>query len=210
MNRPLILIGGGGHCKSVIEVCHQLKLAIKGIIDPSYPDGEPVSGVPIIGNDDDIYRFVDQFDFIITLGFIKNPDRRISLFKHITSLNGRLATIIAPSATVASSATIGEGTVILSGACVNAGAQIGRNVIINTLSAIEHDAVVSDHCHVSTGAMVNGDCHIGSATFIGSNATIVNGVAVGRNITIGAGSTVTTDIAEPGTYVGSPARIVKN
>lgn len=210
MKRPLILIGGGGHCKSVIEVCHQLNRPIKGIIDITYPDGAQVSGVPIIGNDDDISRYVEHCDFIITLGFIKNPSRRINLFNHVLSLHGQLATLIAPSSTVASTAIVGEGSVILSGACVNAGAYIGKNVIVNTLSAIEHDAVVGDHCHVSTGAMVNGDCHIGSTCFIGSNATIVNGVTIGSNITIGAGSTVIHNISEPGVYVGSPARLVKH
>ncbi|MDE6321789.1 MAG: acetyltransferase [Muribaculaceae bacterium] len=208
MNRPLILLGGGGHCKSVIEICRQLNRHVMGILDPIYPQAEPVLGVPVIGNDDDISKYVDHCDFIITVGAIENPTTRISLFNRILTHNGRFTTLIAPSATVASSATIGEGSVVLSGACVNADAQIGRNVIINTLSAVEHDSVVEDHCHISTGAMVNGDCHIGRATFIGSNATTINGITVGANVIIGAGSTVITNIYTPGVYVGSPARLV--
>ncbi len=208
MMRPLILIGGGGHCKSVIEVCRQLNRPVKGILDLPRKAGTEVSGIPVIGTDDDIRNYTDTCDFIITVGFIANPSTRISLYDRTLKAGGKLATIIAPSATVASDAMIGQGTVILSGACVNAGTKIGNNVIINTLSAIEHDVCVGSHSHISTGAMVNGDCHIGSATFIGSNATIINGVEIGNNIVVGAGSTVINNLIQPGVYVGAPAHIV--
>lgn len=46
---------------------------------------------------------------------------------------------------------------------------------------------------------------IGDHVSIGSNVTILP-VSVCNNVVIGAGSVVTKDITEPGTYVGNPAR----
>lgn len=209
MNRQLILVGGGGHCKSVIEICHQLGRTIKGILDLPSLVGSTVGGIEIIGTDDDIPRYVDTCDFVVTIGYVRSSTLRISLADRIADAGGRLATLISPHATVAHDASIGEGTVVLSGACVNAGARIGANVIINTLSAIEHDVTIGDHCHISTGAMVNGDCTVGARVFIGSNATIINGISIGSDIIVGAGSTVINDITEAGVYVGSPAHNIR-
>lgn len=209
MSRPLILVGGGGHCKSVIEVCHQLHREIRGILELPHLVGSSIGGVEIIGTDEDIPRYANSCDFVVTVGYVRTPTLRLSLARRIAAGGGSLATLISPKAIVAHDAAIGAGTVVLSGACINAGAKIGGNAIINTLSAIEHDVTVGDHCHVSTGAMVNGDCNVGERVFIGSNATIINGISIGNDIIVGAGSTVINNITEAGVYVGSPARKIR-
>lgn len=206
MKRQLILVGGGGHCKSVAEVCRQSGVSIKGILDRDKPAGTLVSGIPVIGSDSDIPLYSSDFDFIVTVGFIRNVAPRARIVDLINQSHGHLASLISPRANVASDTEIGEGSVVLSGACINAGVRIGANVIINTLCAIEHDVTVGDFSHISTGAMVNGDCRIGSRTFIGSNATIVNGVTISSDVIIGAGSTVISDLIAPGIYAGTPAK----
>jgi acetyltransferase-like isoleucine patch superfamily enzyme len=49
---------------------------------------------------------------------------------------------------------------------------------------------------------------IGRKVYIGSNSTILP-VSICDDVVIGAGSVVTRDITEPGTYVGNPARRLK-
>jgi acetyltransferase-like isoleucine patch superfamily enzyme len=46
---------------------------------------------------------------------------------------------------------------------------------------------------------------VGDRVSIGTNATILP-VSICSDVVIGAGSVVTRDITEPGTYVGNPAR----
>ena len=53
MKRPLILVGGGGHCKSVIEAAESAGCFIKGILDIPSQVGEEVLGYTIIGTDND-------------------------------------------------------------------------------------------------------------------------------------------------------------
>ena len=161
--KNLILIGGGGHCKSVIDVAESAGYNILGILDMPEEVGKSVLNYKVIGTDDDIPKYVDKAEFIITVGFIKNPAIRIRIYNRIKEVGGKLATIFASTAHVSRYATIGEGTVVMHQAVVNAGVQIGVNCIINTFTNIEHDAVVGDQCHISTGTMVNGDsrrnCH---------------------------------------------------
>lgn len=208
MHKPLIFIGGGGHCKSVIEVAESAGYSILGILDMSEDVGnEVLPGYKVIGTDDDISTYVDKAEFVITVGFIKNPAIRIKLFNKVIEVGGKLATIIASTAHVSKYATLGKGTVVMHHAFVNAGAQIGNNVIINTFVNIEHDAYIGSQCHISTGTMVNGDCKIGKRVFIGSQSVLANGITIGDDIIVGAGSAVRKSISEKGIYAGNPAII---
>lgn len=205
MNKPLILVGGGGHCKSVIEAAESAGFDILGVLDMPEDVGKEILSTKVIGTDDDIPSYVDKADFVVTVGFIKNPSIRIKLYNRIKESGGNLATVIASTAYVSKYATIGEGTVIMHQAFVNAGAKIGNNVIINTATNIEHDAVIGDDCHISTGTMVNGDCRVGERSFIGSQSVLANGISVGDDIIVGAGSLVRKSIHEKGIYSGNPA-----
>ena len=206
MKRPLILIGGGGHCKSVIEVAESAGYEIKGILDmPDEVGKEVLPGHKVIGTDDEIPQYVEECDFVITVGFIKNPALRIKLYNKVKMAGGRLATIIASTAHVSKYAELGEGTVIMHHAFVNAGAKIGDNCIINTFVNIEHDAEVGNQCHISTGTMVNGECKIGENCFIGSQSVCANCIEIASDIIVGAGSVVRKSIRVKGIYAGNPA-----
>lgn len=207
IQRPLILIGGGGHCKSVIEVAESAGYNILGILDKPEEIGKNVLGYKIVGEDDDIIKYIDKAEFIITVGFIKNPSLRIKLFDKIKNTGGKLATIIASTARVSKRTSIGEGTVIMHNALVNADVWIGDNVIINNYSNVEHDVYIGNQCHISTGAMINGDCHIGDNVFVGSQSVIVNGKHVCDNTIIGAGTVVCKNIEISGIYLGNPSTL---
>lgn len=203
--KPLILVGGGGHCKSVIDVAESAGCSILGVLDMPEDVGKSVLDYKVIGTDDDIPQYIDKAEFVITVGFIKNPAVRIKLYDKVKEAGGKLATIVASTAHVSKYAVLGEGTVIMHQAVVNAGANIGANCIINTFTNIEHDAVVGNHCHISTGSMVNGCCKIGERTFIGSQSVLANGISVGDDIIVGAGSVVRKSLAQKGIYAGNPA-----
>lgn len=203
--KNLILVGGGGHCKSVIDVAESAGYNILGILDMPEDVGKQVLGYKVIGTDDDITLYVDKAEFVITVGFIKNPAIRIKLCNKVKEAGGKLATVIASTAHVSEYSTIGEGTVVMHQAFVNAGAHIGANCIINTNCNIEHDAHVGNQCHISTGTMVNGDCKIGERVFVGSQSVLANGVTIGDDIIVGAASFVRKSIEEKGIYSGNPA-----
>ena len=205
MTKNLILVGGGGHCKSVIEAAESAGYNILGVLDTPENVGKQVLAYSVIGTDDDIPQYVDKAEFVITVGFIKNPAIRIKLYNKVKDAGGKLATIIASTAHVSKYAELGEGTVIMHHAFVNAGAKIGDNCIINTFVNIEHDAEVGNQCHISTGTMVNGECKIGESCFIGSQSVCANCIEITSDIIVGAGSVVRKSIRVKGIYAGNPA-----
>jgi sugar O-acyltransferase (sialic acid O-acetyltransferase NeuD family) len=188
LNKPnLILLGGGGHCLSVIDVIErENKYFIKGILDSSIKDNN-ILGYPILGGDDKIPSLIDKnVFFLITVGQIKNFEIRKKISISLEKSNAKLGKVISPLAYVSPHAKINEGTVIMHQALVNAGAEIGKHCIINTKANIEHGVKIEDFCHVSTGAIVNGDSIVKRGTFVGSNATISNSITIEENSIISA------------------------
>ncbi|MBF0118714.1 MAG: NeuD/PglB/VioB family sugar acetyltransferase [Desulfobacterales bacterium] len=180
MKDKIILIGGGGHCKSCIDVIEEEnKFEIIGIIDTLEKVGKYLLNYPIIGTDEDILNYSKIVScFLITVGQIKTPEKRMKLYVNLKDLGFKPAIVISSHSYVSKHSKIGEGTIIMHGATINAGAQIGSNCIINSHALIEHDAIIESHCHISTGAVINGDAYIGTGTFIGSQAMIREGLKI--------------------------------
>lgn len=202
--KPIVLIGGGGHCRSCIDIIERSKVyKIIGVIDNTLTSADLIYGYKILGTDQDIPELLSEFDTaLITIGHIKNGQRRSELFEYLKSKNIALPSIVSPSAIISSHASVLTGTVVMHGAIVNASAFVGENCILNSQSLIEHDAVVGANCHVSTGAKINGGVTVGDGSFIGSGAILREGITVGRNCIIGAGVTVLKNIPEKTVYIG--------
>lgn len=205
-DNKIILVGGGGHCVSVIDVIEQEgRFTIAGIVDKKNV-GSKVLGYPIIASDEELDRIAKEYtNFLITIGHVLTNEPRVRLFDRLRQLGGHFPTVISPRAYVSKHASVAEGTVVMHNALVNANAKIGKNTIVNTGAIIEHDASVGDHSHISTAAVVNGGCTIGNDTFIGSNAMIKHYVAIGDRVVVGAGAVVLKDLESNNTYVGNPA-----
>lgn len=186
-NPELILIGGGGHCSSVIDVIElENKYKIAGIVDENYLNFS--KGYKALGKDDDLDFLFKRYKFaLITIGHIESANRRKELYLKLTSIGYKLPKVISPRAYVSLSSNIAEGTIVMHGAIVNSSSNIGKNCIINSNALIEHDSIIEDHCHVSTGAIINGGCIIKEGSFIGSNSTIIHSSIVESNSFIKAG-----------------------
>lgn len=200
----IILVGGGGHCHSCIDVIEQQgHYRIGGIVDLPERAGQEVLGYPVIGTDDDLPRLAEEYQyFLITLGQIKSPARRMALFAQLKGLGVHLPPIVSPRAYVSRHARVGEGTIIMHGALVNAGARVGSNCIINTFCLLEHDASVGDHCHISTASIINGGTAVAEGTFVGSNTVTREGIRIGANCIVGGGVVVLQSVPSGTIYTG--------
>jgi sugar O-acyltransferase (sialic acid O-acetyltransferase NeuD family) len=192
MKEKIILIGGGGHCKSSIDVIEQEdRFTIAGIVDVPEKRQHKVLGYPVIGSDADLEELIKTFpNVLITLGQIKSPDRRMELFNDLMQMGAHFPLIQSPLSYVSPHAHVSAGTIVMHHALINAGANVGRNCIINNKALIEHDAVIEDHCHISTGAVVNGGVKIGRGSFLGSNAVCKEYIEIRKNAVIGCGAII--------------------
>ena len=131
--QSLILIGGGGHWISVIDVIDENEFNILGVLDLPQSVGQEVLGKKVIGTDDNIKDYVSSALFVVTLGFLDNdpsPALVINIYNKVISLGGKLATIISPHAYVSKYAIIEEGSVVMHKACVNANDHIFRETAV--------------------------------------------------------------------------------
>lgn len=192
----LILIGGGGHCRSCIDVIEsEGRFRIAGIVDVKEKLGQDVLGYRIIATESDIPDLVKNYKiFLVTIGQIMSPDVRIEKYEILKKLKVTLPVIVSQRALVSKHSKIGNGTIIMHNALVNAGASVGSNCIINTGAIIEHDVEIGDHCHISTGAVVNGGTRIGAGTFFGSNSSTVQYKEIGEGSIIASGASVQFDL----------------
>jgi len=189
----ILLIGGGGHCKSVIDVIEQEgRFNIAGIVErPDFLETD-VLGYQIIGNDSDLGDLAKKYEYaLITVGQIESPSLRIKLFDLVVEAGFILPSVVSPNAYISPHASIDNGVAIMHDAIINANTTIGDNCIINSKALIEHDCRISKHCHISTNATINGGVVVESGCFIGSGVITKESITIVKNSFIKAGSLVT-------------------
>lgn len=201
MNK-LIIIGASGHGKVVADVAVHCGYDQIEFLD----DDETLTKCgswPVVGKCDKALELKD--DIFVAIG---NADTRKKYVEQFS--DKQLVTLIHPDAVIADGAHLGAGTVVMAGAIINPDAAIGKGCIINTSSSVDHDCVVKDYVHISVGAHLSGTVHVGEGTWIGAGATVSNNINICGNCVIGAGAVVIKDITESGTYVGVPAKKMRD
>lgn len=199
---PLLLIGGGGHCRSCVDVIESTgAYEIVGIVERPNGPVEPVFGYAVVGDDRDLAELLHRSSTaLITVGQLKTPKLRMRIFEMVRRAGGSLAVVVSPNSHVPKHSELGDGSIVMHDATVNAGARVGVNCIINSHALVEHGVVIGSHTHISTGALINGGVKIGDGTFVGSGAIVNHGVNVGAGCVIASGSIILSDVL-PGTQV---------
>ena len=190
LKEKILLIGGGGHCKSVIDVIEsQNRFEIAGIVDKKEFMGQKILDYEIIGCDEDLETLFKEYKYVvITIGQLLNANKRIELFDLVKKIGYELPIIISSRAYVSKHARIEEGCVVMHDVIINASAAVEKNCIINTKALIEHDAIIKENCHISTGAIINGGVVVNKNSFVGSNVVTKQYITIKENSFIKAGS----------------------
>ncbi|WP_372967401.1 acetyltransferase [Microbacterium sp.] len=200
--RELVLLGGGGHARSVVAALALAGEEVLGFLGPEASNGD--LELPRLGGDELLAGYDPHRIAIVNgLGAIAARER---MHRLVEALGLPIASVLHPRSFVDPSARLGAGVQVLAGAIVNAGAVIGDGVLINSGSIVEHGVVVGNHAHLAPGSVVAGDVRIGERAHIGLGARIIQGVTVGSGSTVGAGAVVLTDVPDGATVVGVPAR----
>lgn len=209
--KKILLIGGGGHCRSVLDCLLQTKEYMDvGILGTREEIGKSVLGIPILGTDEDLYDLRQKgyrYAFV-TVGSVGNPFLRVQLYQKAKEVGYQIPNIIDPSAMVSAYAHLEEGIFIGKGAIVNAGAHILHGAIINTGSIVEHDCRIDSFAHIAPGVVLSGGVHIGEQTHIGSNSTVKQMITIGAHSIIGMGSVVLKEISDHRVAYGNPCKEV--
>jgi len=212
MNNKLLLIGAGGHCRSVIDSINQELYSDIVILDLPKMVGKDVYSIPIKGTDDDIDTFFNQGyrQAFITLGSVGNPEKRINIYNKLKKQGFIFPTIIDPTAIISKTNVIlEEGVFIGKGVIINTGVHISCFSIINSGAIIEHDCKIGQFVHIAPGVCISGEVHVNDNSHIGVGSSIIQSMSIGKNTIIGAGSVVVSDITNNVTAFGIPCRVQK-
>ncbi|WP_438712195.1 NeuD/PglB/VioB family sugar acetyltransferase [Aquimarina muelleri] len=203
-SKKIRIYGAGGHSQVIREVLENIGYEVTETFDDK-PSGRHYASKNVTtgarGNLKDFPH--DGYPVIIAVGI--NAERaEIAGF-----LKSDFDKAIHPSAIIAPTAKIGDGTVVFAGAIIQPNTVIGEHVIINTGASIDHDNIIGDFAHISPKAALCGHVEVGEGSHVGVGAVVIPKVKIGKWCTIGAGTVVLNDVPDYSTVVGNPGKVIK-
>lgn len=206
-DRPLILLGAGGHARVLLALVRASGRVLLGVCDPALQaqgrgDWE---GLPVLGGDDALDRLGPaQVDLALGVGQLARSGLRSALYAAWSERGYAFPPLVHHAAWVAPDVALSDGVQIMAGAVVQPGCILGTNVTINTHASIDHDCRIGADVHIAPGAVLCGAVQVGDGAFIGAGAVLTQGLRVGDAAVVGAGVTLVRDLAS-GVLIVGPA-----
>lgn len=209
MSGPVIIIGGGGHAKVLIDALIKQNIIILGITETDNNSSNKfILGIPNIGKDKLITDYSPQEVSLVNgVGSISSTKKREEIYTNFKKLGYRFASIVHPSVIIGKDVMLKEGVQLMAGVIIQSGSIIGENTIVNTKASIDHDCIIGSHVHIAPGVTISGGVKIGDNTHVGTGATIIQGLQVGNDSLVAAGAVIVNDIPNNVKVVGVPAKV---
>jgi UDP-perosamine 4-acetyltransferase len=201
----VLIIGGGGHAKVVIESLR----AADPDVELAIVDDEPaklssqILGVTVVGGRGWLESNWPEAPVAMGLG---SNRARVDFAEWLKRQDRKMKAVVHPSAVVSASAIVMEGAFLAPACVINAQATVGALSIINTGATVDHDCVIGEGVHIAPGAHLCGGVIVGDRALVGAGATIVPGLRIGADAIVGAGATVVRDVPSGVRVAGIPAK----
>lgn len=168
--KKVVIVGGGGHAKVVIDTIEEMisageEIEISGFLDDNEESTE-IYGYKRLGRIEAAQNYSNNL-FHLAIG---NNSLRKKFFEENEGFG--YLTVIHPKSIVSKRAEIEAGCFIGAGAVVNAEAVIGRLSIVNTKAVIEHDCEVGRYSHISYGGILGGGSGTEERVYIDMGVTV--------------------------------------
>jgi sugar O-acyltransferase (sialic acid O-acetyltransferase NeuD family) len=206
--RRILIVGAGGFGREVLQWARDswpsASDRITGFLsaDAHVLDGCDC-GIRIVGSPDSHRPMVGDVH-LLAIGV---PYARRRVAESLIARGAEFLTLVHPTAIVASSAQIGEGSIICPYSIVSDSARLGRFVAMNYHTSLGHDASAGDFAVLSPYATLGGHAHIEQDVFLGLHASVGPGKTVGARSKVSANSCVLANVPEDSLVFGVPGRI---
>jgi sugar O-acyltransferase (sialic acid O-acetyltransferase NeuD family) len=197
----LIIYGGGGHAKSLIDLIRaEGKYSIAGIVDDGLQPGSQVMGVAVLGNGSVLAELRSKgiARAVNAVGGIGSITPRLAVYEKLRAAGFTCPTVVHPRAYIEPGAKIGEGCQVFFNAYIGSEVTLGFGCIVNTGAIISHDCTLGDYVNISPGAILAGSVMVGERSLIGMGVTINLHVAVGAGARVGNSAVVKEDVPANG------------
>jgi len=214
--KKIILLGASGGCVDILDAIFDIngasrndKYDVVGFLDDRKDLlGKTILGAEVLGPFSSISNYPDCH-FVTGIGSPENYWRREKIIQSLNVEMERFVTLIHPTASISSSATIGRGSVIFQNVTITTNVKIGTQVLILPNSVVSHDAVVGDYSILNAGVCLASSVRVARSSYIGSNSSVRQGIGIGARSLVGMGSVVVKDIKKNEVVVGNPGRFLK-
>jgi sugar O-acyltransferase (sialic acid O-acetyltransferase NeuD family) len=190
LEKPIYLIGAGGHCKVLVDILHLRGATIAGYYDFKTSAWLKELGIHKIKDEDSLNKLCKEKHQLCVAFLGRNIEdlkRRYVQMHECQKRGASFPAIIHPHSIISPKAVIGQGVQILAGSIVNACAVIKEGAVLNTASIVEHDAIIGPGSHLAPRATVLGAASVGDNSFVGSGSVIIQGRHVKKESFLKAG-----------------------
>jgi sugar O-acyltransferase (sialic acid O-acetyltransferase NeuD family) len=148
----------------------------------------------------------NEYEVLVAIG---NPKDRFNVVQQLPK-ETKYFTFIHPSAQLLGyDILIGKGSIVCAGCILTTNIVIGDHAHLNLQTTIGHDCEIGSFFTTAPGAKISGNCKIYDCVYIGTNASVKEKITISSLVTIGLNAGVLKDIAESGTYIGTPTKKIK-
>lgn len=182
---------------------------VVGFFDDTLPAGTLIEGAPVLGalSEFEAIHRAGAFDaFIMGIGY-RHLAFREAFYRKCREI-APAATIVHQSCIVDPTSTIGCGSLLLPGCVIDRGCRIGENSVLNTGCVVAHDSRIGDGVFFGPRITLAGFVEVESRVFLGVSTTVIDNIRICSEVQTGGGAVVVDSLAEPGLYLGVPARRV--
>lgn len=208
MSGRLIVIGGGGYARELIQYALDLKAAGTGDGAAGYLDdgGDVLAALgydlPWLGSIAEHQPLADD-RYLLAIG---SPAGKRKVAEMLLARGAAFPPFFHPTCLVTARTSVGEGAVMGPYTGTGVDTQIGRFVTVNSYSGFGHDSAAGDFTTLSAHVDVMGYARLGSEVFVGSHASILPKVKVGNGAQVGAGAMVYRSVPAGVTVYAQPAK----
>lgn len=203
------IYGYGGHGLEVEELARVINLKENRWEKIIFIDDakDKIDNEKIFSFEDIISKYSPKdIEFMTGIG---EPVIREKLYNKVKEKDYCFAILVHPSASVAESAVLEEGTMVAHNAFVSIKAHLFTNTLVQPMACVHHECSVGRNSVVSTSAVMGGNSSLGYNSFIGLGASVKQGISVGNGSVVGMGAIVIKNVSDRVMVVGNPARAIK-
>lgn len=186
------------------ETCRRLKLQIEAAVRTDALRPRILDGGAMI----ELAELDENHKGLPFLACAFSPPRRSEL-SVMANEKGLIAAapLLDPTAVIASSTRIGNGSFVNSGVVIGAAALLGEHVVVNRSTNLGHHVFVDDFVSIGPGVTMAGNVRLEKHALIGAGCVVLPGVRVGEGAVVAAGSVVRKDVPDAVLAAGNPATV---
>lgn len=214
--KKIVILGAGGDGLVLAEAIAQYnkqaaetaKMVVEGFLDDAYTTEGIYENFRVLGSLDTWSKLAPDIFFIPAIQKVRDMPRRAARVEALGMPPERWATVVHPTAVIASCAKIGVGVYIGAFCSVQPRCVIGDFATLRAGAALGHDATVSRHAYVGPNAILCGKTVLHCGAHLGPGAVLLDERSVGQFAVVGIGSAVTKNVSDYAVVMGNPAKRV--